>query len=117
MDQNTLRQAVVCDPFADNEAVAAAVAEDASMEALLSGAREVDLGLKELANSSPIPPRLYEKLLTLPDTDSDFSGSVAPVESEQLLERLVSKLRPFRLAIALAALILTALGVSLLAPG
>ena len=77
MDQTAFRKAILSDPLAEDAQVLAAATTDKDLREMLDTVRSVESGIKDLLTSVPIPPLLYEKLLTLPEGDEDDGGDSA----------------------------------------
>ena len=77
MDQSAFRKAILSDPLAEDAQVLAAATTDKDLREMLDTVRSVESGIKDLLTSVPIPPLLYEKLLTLPEGDEDDGGDAA----------------------------------------
>lgn len=77
MDQTAFRKAILSDPLAEDAQVLAAATTDKDLREMLDTVRSVESGIKDLLTSVPIPPLLYEKLLTLPEGDEDDGGDAA----------------------------------------
>ena len=77
MDQTAFRKAILSDPLAEDAQVLAAATTDKDLREMLNTVRSVESGIKDLLTSVPIPPLLYEKLLTLPEGDEDDGGDSA----------------------------------------
>ena len=116
MDRNTLRTDIVLDPHTQNREVLDAAADEAELRALLEIAREVDDGLHEALDAIPVPQRLRERLMALPDID-DGADLATTREPEPHAPQLRAVFQRFRVAIALAVIILIATGFSLFLPG
>jgi hypothetical protein len=116
MDRNALRTDIVLDPHTQNREVLEAAADDAELRALLEIAREVDDGLHEALDVIPVPQRLRERLMALPDID-DGADVATTREPEPHAPQLRAVFQRFRVAIALAVIILIASGFSLFLPG
>jgi hypothetical protein len=70
--------------------------------------------------SAPIPPLLYERLLTLPEGDEDDSGeprALTSINVSTLLARTGDAAWRFRLAIIFTLIIAIAAGLSVFMPG
>ena len=74
MDQTAFRKAILSDPFAEDAQVLAAANTDKDLREMLDTVRSVESGIEDLLTSAPIPPLLYERLLTLPEGDEDDGG-------------------------------------------
>ena len=77
MDQTAFRKAILSDPLAEDAQVLAAATTDKDLREMLDTVRSVESGIEDLLTSVPIPPLLYEKLLTLPEGDEDDGGDAA----------------------------------------
>lgn len=77
MDQTAFRKAILSDPLAEDAQVLAAATTDKDLREMLDTVRSVESGIEDLLTSVPIPPLLYEKLLTLPEGDEDDGGDSA----------------------------------------
>ena len=77
MDQTAFRKAILSDPLAEDAQVLAAATTDKDLREMLDTVRSVESGIEDLLTAVPIPPLLYEKLLTLPVGDEDDGGDSA----------------------------------------
>lgn len=77
MDQTAFRKAILSDPLAEDAQVLAAATTDKDLREMLDTVRSVESEIEKLLTSVPIPPLLYEKLLTLPEGDEDDGGDSA----------------------------------------
>ena len=120
MDQTAFRKAILSDPFAEDAQVLAAANTDKELREMLDTVRSVESGIEDLLKSAPIPPLLYEKLLTLPEGDEDNGGNpeaLNPINVSTLLARAGDAAWRFRLAILFALIIAIAAGLSIFMPG
>jgi len=120
MDQTAFRKAILSDPFAEDAEVLAAANTDKDLREMLDTVRSVESGIEDLLTSVPIPPLLYEKLLTLPESDEDDDGepeALTPLNVSTLLARAGDAAWRFRLAIIFTLIIAIAAGLSVFMPG
>ena len=120
MDQTAFRKAILSDPFAEDAQVLAAANSDKDLREMLDTVRSVESGIKDLLASAPIPPLLYERLLTLPEGDLDDGGkpqALTSINVSTLLARAGDAARRFRLAIIFTLIIAIAAGLSVFMPG
>lgn len=120
MDQTAFRKAILSDPFAEDAQVLAAANSDQDLREMLDTVRSVESGIEDLLTSTPIPPLLYERLLTLPEGDEDDDGEPAALTSinvSTLVTRAGDAAWRFRLAIIFTLIIAIAAGLSVFMPG
>ena len=120
MDLNTFRERILSDPFADNAQVLDAARKDREKREMLEAVRSVEANIEDLLTSAPVPPFLYEKLLSLPDGDENGEGSFdSPVtdNAATIAARIGTTIWRFRLAIIFTLIIVTAASLSIFMPG
>ena len=120
MDQTAFRKAILSDPFAEDAQVLAAANSNKDLREMLDTVRSVESGIEGLLTSAPIPPLLYERLLTLPEGDEDDSGeprALTSINVSTLLARAGDAAWRFRLAIIFTLIIAIAAGLSVFMPG
>ena len=120
MDQTAFRKAILSDPFAEDAQVLAAANSNKDLREMLDTVRSVESGIEGLLTSVPIPPLLYERLLTLPEGDEDDSGeprALTSINVSTLLARAGDAAWRFRLAIIFTLIIAIAAGLSVFMPG
>lgn len=87
---------------------------------MLDTVRSVESGIEDLLTSAPIPPLLYERLLTLPEGDEDDGGepeALTSINVSTLVTRAGDAAWRFRLAIIFTLIIAIAAGLSVFMPG
>ncbi|MDO7565278.1 MAG: DUF3379 domain-containing protein [OM182 bacterium] len=119
MDQTAFRKAILSDPLAEDAQVLAAATTDKDLREMLDTVRSVESGIKDLLTSVPIPPLLYEKLLTLPEGDEDdgHQAALTSFNLSELVARAGDAAWRFRLAILFTLIIAIAAGLSIFMPG
>ena len=118
MDQTAFRKAILSDPFAEDAQVLAAANSDQDLREMLDTVRSVESGIEDLLTSAPIPPLLYERLLTLPEGDEDGEpAALTSINVSTLVTRAGDAAWRFRLAIIFTLIIAIAAGLSVFMPG
>ena len=120
MDQSAFRKAILSDPFAEDAQVLAAANTDKDLREMLDTVRSVESGIEGLLTSAPIPPLLYERLLTLPEGDEDDGGepeALTSINVSTLVTRAGDAAWRFRLAIIFTLIMAIAAGLSVFMPG
>ncbi|MDO7657641.1 MAG: hypothetical protein MUR21_05440 [OM182 bacterium] len=107
------------DPLAEDAQVLAAATTDKDLREMLDPVRRVESGIEDLLTSVPIPPLLYEKLLTLPEGDEDdgHQAALTSFNLSELVARAGDAAWRFRLAILFTLIIAIAAGLSIFMPG
>ena len=120
MDQTAFRKAILSEPFAEDAQVLAAANTDKDLREMLDTVRSVESGIEGLLTSAPIPPLLYERLLTLPEGDEDDGGepeALTSINVSTLVTRAGDAAWRFRLAIIFTLIMAIAAGLSVFMPG
>ena len=120
MDQTAFRKAILSDPFAEDAQVLAAANTDKDLREMLDTVRSVESGIEDLLTSAPIPPLLYERLLTLPEGDEDDGGepeALTSINVSTLVTRAGDAAWRFRPAIIFTLIMAIAAGLSVFMPG
>lgn len=119
MDQTAFRKAILSDPLAEDAQVLAAATTDKDLREMLDTVRSVESGIEDLLTSAPIPPLLYERLLTLPEGDEDdgHQAALTSFNLSELVARAGDAAWRFRLAILFTLIIAIAAGLSIFMPG
>ena len=120
MDQTAFRKAILSDPFAEDAQVLAAANSNKDLREMLDTVRSVESGIEDLLTSAPIPPLLYERLLTLPEGDEDDGGepkALTSINVPTLVTRAGDAAWRFRLAIIFTLIMAIAAGLSVFMPG
>jgi len=112
MDQTAFRKAILSDPFAEDAQVLAAANSDQDLREMLNTVRSVESGIEDLLTSAPIPPLLYERLLTLPEGDDGEPAALTSINVSSLVTRAGDAAWRFRLAIIFTLIIAIAAGLS-----
>ena len=121
MDQNAFHKEILSDPFAQKLQVLAAANTDKDLREMLDTVRSVESGIEDLLTSVPIPPLLYEKLLTSPEGGLQFDDrkpeALPSSNVPTLLAMAGETVWRFRLAIVFTLIIAIAADLSIFMPG